>query len=68
MFLSVLVLPVRRGPPFLGEFLEEDLPAKQPTKQILGQLWDSGSFLLFSLTYAFVFQQLTGALRGSVSA
>ncbi len=47
VFIDILVLPVHSEPPFLVGFQEEDLPTKQPTKQILGQLWDSSSFSFF---------------------
>ncbi len=48
MFLIyILVLPVCREPLILGESQEEDLPTKQSTKQVLGQLWDCSSFSCF---------------------
>lgn len=42
-----LVLPEHPVQPFMGEFQEDDLPAKQPTKQILWQIWVFFFFVYF---------------------
>lgn len=64
VFIDILVLPVHSEPPFLGGFQGEDLPTKQPTMQILGQLWDSSSlsFLLW-----LCFPAVDWSVYGSVS-
>lgn len=62
----ILVLPAHREPPLLGEFQEEDLPTKQPTKQILGQLWDSSSFSYF-LWLMLCFSAVDWSVYSSVS-
>lgn len=66
VFIDILVLPVRSEPPFLGGFQEEDLPTKQPTKQILGQLWDSSSFSFF-LWLMLCFPAVDWSVYGSAS-
>lgn len=67
VFIHVLVLPVHRVRPFLGEFQEEDLPTKQPTKQILGPLWGYSFFFSYFLWLVLCFPAVDWSVSGSVS-